>query len=459
MGLAGSIARQQKILVGGLMIKKVLSLIAICLMLSACQSTPREETIIQSGDFLNGLTEVPFTPCEAPQRVEQETNATELEIIFAADVIIPDASAYSIVELEQIKYTKDDYKGFMEHFCPSAKWFEQPERTKAEILESYWAIQNNTRIPNEQKSQFDFMLETAKTAPETAELIPFDLAAHLQEEYGFTAWAYRDENEEPSTFSISPLECSWNYARLPSGTIYQESFLDFDHEEDVYMKKDFQHEPIISQADAVSIAQEALDALGFDSAIKLYSVEKGITYRNFWPVTYGWQCIFTRDYSGIQLPDAFGAWSTWKNSPPPSYAAPWSQEMVVAFVDDIGLNVIGVRGPSKEKDVLYKNIALLPFNKLLERIEKQLMYQHAYYSDGITEKSCRVTSIELLGSMIAERNKPGFALFIPSWRVNYVLSYTEYGTQIVLDDNATFFNAIDGSYIEPRASADMLGYS
>ena len=108
--------------------------------------------------------------------------------------------------------------------------------------------------------------------------------------------------------------------------------------------------------------------------------------------------------------------------------------------------------------MLYKNVALLPFDALLERIEKQLKYQHAYAQEGITDKMCRVTSIELLGSVIAEKDKAGFGLFIPSWRVEYALSYTEYGTEIVLDGNATYFNAIDGSYIEPRASAEMLGY-
>ncbi len=49
-------------------------------------------------------------------------------------------------------------------------------------------------------------------------------------------------------------------------------------------------------------------------------------------------------------------------------------------------------------------------------------------------------------------------LFIPSWRVEYKLFFTERGAEVILDDNATYFNAIDGSYIEPRAMAEMLGY-
>ena len=434
--------------------------VLIPLLLTACQPTPESVAVIQAGDFLENLQAVPFEPYEAPERAEYETDIPELAVIFDAEVIVPEASAYSIVELEQVKFTEADYRRFMEHFCPGAEWFDVPERTKAEIIEDYWAIQNNTRMPEEQKAQFDSLLQEAESAPETVELVPFDLSAHLREEYGFVAQSDRCEgSERPSTFSVSPLQYAWGYSRTQSGTVYRQSYLDFNLEEDIYMAEDFKRDPNISQAEAVSIAEEAVRALGFDPAIKLHSAEKGITYRNLWPVTYGWQCIFTREYGGIQAPDPFlGYWNTWKNSPPPSYAAPWPRENIAVFVDDSGIDVFSVLGISREKEVLYKNVALLPFDALLERIEKQLKYQHAYAQEGITDKMCRVTSIELLGSVIAEKDKAGFGLFIPSWRVEYALSYTEYGTEIVLDGNATYFNAIDGSYIEPRASAEMLGY-
>ena len=60
--------------------------------------------------------------------------------------------------------------------------------------------------------------------------------------------------------------------------------------------------------------------------------------------------------------------------------------------------------------------------------------------------------------LIAQKDDPDLELFIPSWRVEYKLFFTERGAEVILDDNATYFNGIDGSYIEPRAMAEMLGY-
>ena len=439
-------------------LKGFLLVFAALLFVSACQPTPENETVIQTGDFLENLQEVSFAPYEAPQKVTYETETAELALRFDAEVIAPEANAYSIVQLERMQYTQEDYRRIMDFFCPSAEWFDMPERTKAEIIANYWEIQNNTRISEEQKAQFDYLLEDAKNAPDTVVFVPFDLAAHLEDEYGFTAQTHH-AGEDPSFFSITPLSYTWSYARSQNGTIYQESFLDPLLEEDGYKMEDFKRTPQISREEAVAIAKDAIRILGFDAAIQLYSAEKGIAYRNQWPQAYGWQCIFTRQYGGVQAPDPFqGAWNTWKNSPPPSYAAPWPQENIVVFVDEKGLAAFSALGVSREKEVLYENVALLPFDTLLERIEKQLKYQHAFVQEGIADKACDITSIKLVGAVIAQKDEPDLGLFIPSWRVEYKLSFIERGAEVILDNNATYFNAIDGSYIEPRAMAEMLGY-
>ena len=154
----------------------------------------------------------------APQKVTYETETAELALRFDAEVIAPEANAYSIVQLERMQYTQEDYRRIMDFFCPSAEWFDMPERTKAEIIANYWEIQNNTRISEEQKAQFDYLLEDAKNTPDTVVFVPFDLAAHLEDEYGFTAQTHH-AGEDPSFFSITPLSYTWSYARSQNGPI------------------------------------------------------------------------------------------------------------------------------------------------------------------------------------------------------------------------------------------------
>ena len=103
--------------------KKIFILLVVgCLLLTACQPTPESVAVIQAGDFLENLQAVPFEPYEAPEHVNESKTKNGLAIIFDAEVIVPEASAYSIVELEQVKYTQDDYSNLMELLMPEGEW-------------------------------------------------------------------------------------------------------------------------------------------------------------------------------------------------------------------------------------------------------------------------------------------------------------------------------------------------
>ena len=88
--------------------------VVLALLLTACQPTPESVAVIQAGDFLENLQEVPFEPYEAPGYVNDSKTKNGLAITFDAEVIVPEASAYSIVELEQVKYTEAEYAALMD---------------------------------------------------------------------------------------------------------------------------------------------------------------------------------------------------------------------------------------------------------------------------------------------------------------------------------------------------------
>ena len=112
-------------------LKGFLLVFVALLFASGCQPTPESETVIQTGDFLKNLQEVSFAPYEAPERVEDSKTESGLTIVFDAEVIVPEASAYSIVELEQVQYSQEEIAALMDLFAPDANWINGMEQTKS----------------------------------------------------------------------------------------------------------------------------------------------------------------------------------------------------------------------------------------------------------------------------------------------------------------------------------------
>ena len=429
----------------------------LALLLTACQPTPESETVIQTGDFLEALQETEFTPYEAPERVEDSKTESGLTIVFDAEVIVPEASAYSIVELEQVQYSQEEIAALMDLFAPDANWINGMEQTKSDLIEMNYRIQSSDRYTESEKKEHERIFQkNLELAPESVTQTPFDLAAAYATGRG-TAW-HPLEDGSYASFSMNCDTWSWQYRRKEGASVTRKDFLTPDvTESDSFMLADFEREPEISQEEAVAIAQELLSKLQLSDKLALYSADKAIVYDCRMPYIYGWYFIFTRVNNGLQVPYDFSSWNTWQGSPAPAYAAPWDREMVAVFVDANGVFSCNVRGLAKQTEVLYENVALLPFDALLERIEKQMVYQHAFQQDGVTDQAVKINSIALRLAVINIKDKSGYGMLIPSWWVDYVSSYTQNGVENQFN-NTTIFNAIDGSYIEPRAMAEMLGY-
>ena len=430
----------------------------LALLLSSCQPTPESETVIQTGDFLEALQETEFTPYEAPEHVKESKTESGLTIAFDAQVLVPEASAYSIVELERVQYTRNDYLRLMDLFMPEGEWINSLPKTKAWWTERYYIVKTSERFSEaEKKANEEYTPGNIEDAPETVEETPFDLDAAVESGNGI-AWC-KQSNGSYATFAMNTQTGSWSYERNESEyAVFESSLQPESTESDAFLLPDFERTFEFSEADALAEAQQLLAKLGLSDSFALYSSEKAITYAlERIPLSYGWYFIFTRVNNGLQVPYDFSSWNTWQGSPAPAYAAPWDREMVAVFVDANGVFSCNVRGLAKQTQVLYENVALLPFDALLERIEKQMVYQHAFQQDGVTDQAVKINSIALRLAVINIKDKSGYGMLIPSWWVDYVSSYTQNGVENQFH-NTTIFNAIDGSYIEPRAMAEMLGY-
>ena len=401
---------------------------ALIFFISGCQKTPAEEAVRSREDFLADLKEVPSYSYDAPARFSELDKQNRLSITFNADIVVPEAKCYSITEVKQISYTD----------------------------EQYYRIQMSDRFTQKEKNEYAYLLEMAETAPETAEKKPFDVKKAVEEGSG-SAWSLHPDGTYVSFF-LRPRTGAWQYTKNAAVSVLQKDFLQPEYtESDAFLIDDFEKEPSVSKKEAIETAVEALERMGLADEFALNDMEKAVAYDGRDPVSWGWQMVFTRAHGGLQVFFDFDGWTTWQNSPPPAYSAPWDREMIAIFVDDSGLYKIDVRGLGEETETLYENVKLLPFDKLIERIKRQLIYQHAFHEDNITEQAVLIETINLGLSVINIKNKPGYGMLIPSWTVYYLFTYNESGVEYSFRCS-TVFNAIDGSYIEPRTTADNLGY-
>jgi hypothetical protein len=138
----------------------------------------------------------------------------------------------------------------------------------------------------------------------------------------------------------------------------------------------------------------------------------------------------------------------------PSYGAPWLQEICRIVIDKNGLCTLRWQGASETNGTGIESVQLEPFETIQERIVNQLNYMYGGANEnGRNSLDVKVTNIELGISLISEKDKTDRGLYIPTWYVSYIVKWSDQeDTKANWDKNQIMFNAIDGSYIEPRTT-------
>ena len=431
----------------------LIGLIAVLITNSACQATPAQDVVVnKSDDFFEKLTESTDAFYAAPDTVEQQASIHGLDLKFNAKVVMPISTGFRVVEIEQTHFTIDDCKRFMDYFEPGATWIQQPVDTKADVRYRMFRIENSSRFEEYEKKEYRrTYVDELEAAPESVEFVPANMDT-FSESKATPIWSLHEDGSR-SSFSMRLSGDYILYKRsVESGICQRDNFSTSDIE-----YNDFNEDPSISETAALKIAQKAMDDLNLAPELTLLSAEKGIAYQFREPVARGWLLMYTRMNGGLQAPYDFFGYVVWDASPAPSHVGPWDQEALLVFVDDEGIYCFDLRGAGREVKKLYDNVQLLPFSELLERIQAQLVYQHSYHDESIESVEVQVNKISLVSSLIDIADQPGYGLLIPSWKVEYRLTLTYKEKEAGKDelDLSTMFNAVDGSYIEPRKTRDI----
>lgn len=432
------------------------ALLLACCFTTACQPTPSQSPVVnKGGDYLEGIEETPFEPYAAESHADRTAKRNGIRMQLDADVIIPETGGYAVYEAERLSFTAAEHMAFIEHFLPNAALVEKPVWTKeyyaAEITKAYQFMALTGRSL---EGYIERLKQQMDSAPENAKETPLDLSAMANGAH-YTAYAPAGENVY-ACFAGEIGGDDFLYTRDAYCRCYDEMMLAADAELSEQYGGDFATEPAITEQDAVKLAEQSLTALGIEG-MKPLTCSRMCVYGSVGDIVgRGWAVTFTRNCGGLTVPYDIGG-SSGNVNDVPALSAPWGQEVLTVGIDSAGICYFTLKGACTVTKKLYANVPLLGYDELLDRIENQLFYHHAFSADGVKNPCITVKEIRLCAALVNVADRPNTGRYIPAFEVAYSYQFT-YGDSddVVKQDLSMYFNAIDGSYIEPRVNADTL---
>lgn len=336
----------------------------------------------------------------APEHVLQNVPYDGKEFIIDADVVVPEGP-YRVLHLLPYPYDSNDIMDIMQVLEPQGAWtFHEGSQITPQKLEDMTRIRTQCACPD------------GRTAFYSNSVQPNDLIYK----------AYKD------------------------GQLYPEILLETGDPEYPL----FQQEPSMSKEDAQALAEDFLDnlqpyihpAMVLDwGQLCLCTTEAG--------QVLGWNFVYMREDMNLKA-HFYDGYDVWQNCYP-QWSAPWEQEWINVSVADnrvLGINAISM---GKTDSVLCENVRLLPFDEMLPLIIKQLTAQHPGDFPQTTDWCLCIDRIRL-GCANVSKDRKDCGYLIPAWYVEYKLQYRyeSHAKAEPLSSFMTCFNAMDGTYIEPR---------
>lgn len=435
----------------------IAAVICLSFLLLGCQETPETPPVIYQGnDYINDNSSEKTTSLNIADHIKSSKDMNGLVVNFDADVIIPQTKSYSVIEIEKAVFSKDDLNRYMNYFAPkNAVLYQNNELTKRQIaelivgLEEAGPDQIDQDLAESVITELNALYETApnEVSENNARFSLNDVGTG---EY-FSAYALiNDDTYCHFGGALNGNSFSYNRNSYTVPTP-QSTFSRSDPE-----WNDYNGEFPISEETAVAAAKRVLIDLGIDNMEVAYA-EKACAYHCLKAHSIeskGWCVVFTRSCNGLPSIYVDGA-SLWNTSEAPALGAPWNKEVIFVIVDEAGVYCFDWRGAGKQKKVLVENAELLPLEDILERAEKQLMYQHLPQNNDSADYSITVKEIRLDSALVNVANETNIGRMIPVWDFYYDIVYKE-GDSSEAETYVLTLNAIDGRYIEPRITKTTI---
>ena len=471
----------------------LLALLLALFLLAACQPTPTEDIVVNKSD---GTLEeaiaaeaLPPARYEAPETLCLDPFGTEtLEVVVDAEVVVPDAERYPIVEVVLRTITADWARDMMYKMADGKTIYtyqtETPttkEQIEAEIAllqqqlanpDAYLPAGADEQARAEAEREWREVLEAwevlYREAPDTFERREVDMSDAAFR----TALEFRGAVESGKQRETYLSVTAW-YG-VPGGNVEYNNLVDvgmpfhFDMDSDLTDLNDV----TISAEEAVQIGLDFLAQLG-ETDFAPAQILAGYCDPEWgtdpipleeWPQCY--QIQFTRSVAGVPATyreehyDGIGADGRER------YAPAYPQESIEMDIRDSGVTYMYWSTPSELGRTLNENVTLLPFEQVVERFCDQILYSATpavEETDSVIKKTLYIDRIELGMVRALQRGSVEEWVMVPAWTFfgRTVLQYAgpEPGGYPLNENNEyvsempgysyLILNAVDGSVYDP----------
>ena len=212
--------------------------------------------------------------------------------------------------------------------------------------------------------------------------------------------------------------------------------------------------PAVSQADAQQIADACISDMGCFSNYRLLRGERALSVDTlFWEVTSdGWMFTYTPSFDGLQTVSE-SEWALRRGSDP-TQTAPWTpMEALRIYVEqDITYMQLSNLTDYAEQ----KHAEVLPDSEIINVIDELLYDQFEHQIDGLNKVVIKVTHVAPIYAVV--QTAQGDANAIPCWEIRFTEQYLLDSGALTDDEDEEpiYISAVDGSYIEPRATAEQM---
>lgn len=425
------------------------------------EQTPDEK---QSA-LLSGMAPAAFSPYDAPAHVTEDYPFQSLTVSFNTDVIVPEVMAYSVVKMQKRALTHDELFAIVNLLADTTsgvygKWEASKDQWKGWLDEA----EQHKDEKWIDRGYIDFLRNCYNAAEEKVSHEPIDSASIVQGAAEQTFYVPSQDGITAHKFQVfadgfiySANAVSAGNTSLQTDVILKRNIGEFrsnDETREQYLWRS-PGEPSLSQEEAYEQAAKLLRNMGFSDLALCYAEPCSLIDRQVNKTT-GWAFTFTRDVTGLNTQDEMLLGSSFiSNDATPAYFAPWDRERVIIAMAKDGVRSVTVRGISRIVDTEFESVQLLTFDVMQECIAENLnkMYAQMYADNPYMKGIIEVTSVSLSTSMIADNGQTDEGYYVPSWIVNYTIKMNESEDLV----GQIIFNAADGSYIEPRMTAQDLG--
>ena len=469
------------------------ALLVLAALLAACQPTPEEDVVVNKGD---GTLEeaiaaeaLPPARYEAPETLRLDPFGTEtLEVVVDAEVVVPDAERYPIVEVILRTITADWARDMMYKMADGKTihtYQNEVPTTKEQIEAEIALLQQQLANPDaylpagadeqaraEAEREWREVLEAwevlYREAPDTFERREVDMSDAAFR----TALEFRGAVESGKQRETYLSVTAW-YG-VPGGNVEYNNLVDvgmpfhFDMDSDLTDLNDV----TISAEEAVQIGLDFLAQLG-ETDFAPAQILAGYCDPEWgtdpipleeWPQCY--QIQFTRSVAGVPATyreehyDGIGADGRER------YAPAYPQESIEMDIRDSGVTYMYWSTPSELGRTLNENVTLMPFEQVVERFCDQILYSATpavEETDSVIKKTLHIDRIELGMVRALQRGSVEEWVMVPAWTFfgRTVLQYAgpEPGGYPLNENNEyvsempgysyLILNAVDGSVYDP----------